>query len=246
MKAAFYLEPSAWSSEPVLTGAEAHHAQVLRLKAGDEIVLLDGAGRQAICKIEKMAKKEVALAQLSVSLAKPPVAFAIIALALSKAARRGFFLEKAAELRAGAVWLWQAKRSQGKLSASLLSGLSAQLVAGIKQSLNPWLPEIAIFNSAESVAQASYDCDFKYLPYECENPQNMLLPSMLGLPGKTIYIIGPEGGISQEELEIFENAAFTRVSLGPAVLRCETAATLCLGLHYWASQLPGAAAGNHE
>lgn len=238
MKPAFYLRPSAWSAAPVLSGTEAHHAQVLRLQAGDEILLLDGAGRSASCRIEEIGKREMRVAQLSVSHAEPPAAFAIIALALSKAVRRGFFMEKASELRAGAIWLWQAARSQGKIPASLFASLQAQLVAGMKQSLNPWLPQLVMYDSAAAIAAAASACDYKYLPYEAEDPAHMLMPEMLGRRGKSIYVIGPEGGIAPEELEIFERAAFRRVSLGKTVLRCETAATLCLGLNYWASQLP--------
>ena len=69
----------------------------------------------------------------------------------------------------------------------------------------------------------------------------MLTPEMAGQPGLTVYVLGPEGGFSQRELAALNNAKFTPVSLGARVLRCETAATLCLGIHWWASQLAGKA-----
>ena len=66
----------------------------------------------------------------------------------------------------------------------------------------------------------------------------MLSPTMAGQRGLTVYVIGPEGGFSQRELTMLTQSGFCAVSLGTRVLRCETAATLCLGIHWWASQLP--------
>ncbi|MDR1659993.1 MAG: RsmE family RNA methyltransferase, partial [Desulfovibrio sp.] len=60
----------------------------------------------------------------------------------------------------------------------------------------------------------------------------------------SVYVIGPEGGFSQRELAVLHAAGFAPASLGKRVLRCETAAALCLGLHWWASHLNGTATGN--
>lgn len=238
MKGAFYLPPDQWGEPLRLSGEEFHHAQVLRVKPGDKITLLDGRGKTAICSVLGIGKKEMLLSAEDITRTPAPASFPIIALALSKAVRRGFFMEKASELGAGAIWVWEAERSQGKLAQSLFRNLEGQLVAGMKQSLNPWLPELALFDSIQEVIQASTECQWKYLPYEAEEPSHMLNREMLGKPGKTLYIIGPEGGICEAELEALDGAGFRRASLGPRVLRCETAATLCLGLHYWASQFP--------
>ena len=78
--------------------------------------------------------------------------------------------------------------------------------------------------------------DYKILPYEQQKGQPLLEYSMLGRPGTTVYVIGPEGGFSPAEIELMAAAGFVAVSLGQRVLRCETAAVLCLGLHYRASQ----------
>ncbi len=59
---AFYLEPEKWQ-ELVLTGSEFHHlSKVLRLKAGEQITLLDGKGKEAVCTIKNITKKEAELA----------------------------------------------------------------------------------------------------------------------------------------------------------------------------------------
>ncbi len=235
---AFYLEEEKWQEKPELTGQEARHAQVLRLKEGDQITLMDGKGKSARAQIDKIGRQKLKLTILEEDFAPKPVSRPVIALALSKAVRRGFFMEKASELGASEIWLWQADFSQGKLSPQLADNLKGQLIAGMKQSRNPWLPEIKLMRNAEEVAQNAASSDLRILPWEEIGGSPMLPANLLGQPGLTVYTIGPEGGFSQRELEIFRNADFSFVSLGNRVLRCETAASLCLSLHFWASQLP--------
>lgn len=239
MMPAFYMEPDKWGPALSLEDGEAAHAHVLRLREGSEVLLLDGRGKSARCVISRMGRKEISLLIREENFTPPPRARAIMALALSKATRRGFFMEKAAELGAWAVWLWQADRSQGKLSSGLAESCQGQLIAGLKQSRNPWLPNLALMASMEEVARQAAQADWRILPWELQDGSAMLEPSQLGREGTTIYVIGPEGGFSEHELDILRGAGFSFVSLGDRVLRCETAAALCLGLHWWASQLPG-------
>lgn len=233
----FYSAPDTWSSNITLADQEAHHAiSVLRLSAGGLVRILDGQGHIGIFRIDTIKSRKVLLTMEQTDFAPPPVAMPIIALAFSKAIRRDFFIEKAAELGAHAVWIWQADHSQGKVSSALATSLTRQLIAGIKQSGNPWLPQVKILlGGAQELITISEDIDYRILPWEMQDRNTMLPLDLLGRPGKTLYVIGPEGGFSERELLAFDNNEFTKVSLGSRVLRCETAATLCLGLHWWAS-----------
>lgn len=239
MTPAFYVEPDKWGPALSLEDGEAAHAHVLRLREGSEVLLLDGRGKSARCVVSSMGRKKIGLAMREEKFTPPPRARAIMALALSKATRRGFFMEKAAELGAWAVWLWQGDRSQGKLSPGLAESCVGQLIAGLKQSRNPWLPDLALMPGMEEVARQGAHADWRVLPWEMQDGSSMLGPAQLGREGLTVYVIGPEGGFSGRELDILRAADFSFVSLGDRVLRCETAAALCLGLHWWASQLPG-------
>ncbi|MDE5832774.1 MAG: 16S rRNA (uracil(1498)-N(3))-methyltransferase [Desulfovibrio sp.] len=236
---AFYLPPEKWGDEPDLDESEARHCHVLRLKEGGEALLLDGKGRIAGCRITRIMKKSVSLRIVSEKFVPPPAARPTMALALSKAVRRDFFMEKAAELGAWAIWLWDARRGQGRLDEDLARAVRGKLIAGIKQSHNPWLPETRVFRGAEDIISASANFDWKIQPWEKSDGVPMASPDRLGMAGDTIYVIGPEGGFDETELELLAGAGFSAVSFGDRVLRCETAATLCLGLHWWASQLPG-------
>ncbi|MFT4300710.1 MAG: 16S rRNA (uracil(1498)-N(3))-methyltransferase [Desulfovibrio sp.] len=238
--ALFYLPPEQWGHEVRLEGQEARHlSQVLRLGPGSEVGLLDGQGRLGRFVVGKAGKKNVDLERVDEKILPQPEARAIVALAFSKAVRRGFFMEKAVELGASGVWLWQGDHSQGSLSASVQEACLGQLIAGAKQCGNPWLPDVKILKGGvEDLAKHAANADYRILPWEAQDDVPMLSPNMAGQPGLTVYVIGPEGGFSARELHTLRASGFTAVSLGTRVLRCETAATLCLGIHWWASQLP--------
>ena len=147
-------------------------------------------------------------------------------------------LQKAVELGAHAIWLWQGDHSQGKLPADAAEACRGQLIAGAKQCGNPWLPQVeALTGGVDELVRRAATADRRILPWEMQDTVSMLTPQLAGRPGTTVYVIGPEGGFSQRELDSLRAAQFTFVSLGARVLRCETAATLCLGLHWWASHL---------
>ena len=237
MKHAFYLSPDLWADAPVLTGEEFEHVRVLRLKTSERILLLDGKGRKAVCEIKAVKRKFVELEMLESSYIPEQESRAVMAIALSKAVRRGFFLEKAAELGAWGIWLWQAERSISSVTSEVLESCKNRLIAGAKQSKNPWLPEIGGFKSANELVEASRIADWRILPWEMQENIPMIEACQLGRKGFTVYVIGPEGGFSEREITLFKEADFKLVSLGNRVLRCETAAVLCLGLHFWASQM---------
>lgn len=236
---AFYLAPQKWAKETFLDKDAAAHARVLRLSAGSEILVFDGEGAVANCRITHMCKKSVQIEILAVESFPEPRSKAIMAVALGKAVRRSFFMEKAAELGAWEIWLWQAERSQGKLVPALVESCRGQLIAGLEQSQNPWLPKLAAAPDISGIAALAANADWRILPWERQSGIPMLNENNFGREGKTVYVIGPEGGFSDGEIACLKDAGFYAGSLGGRVLRCETAATLCLGLHWWASQLPG-------
>ncbi len=241
MSHAFYLSADKWPSKAgnlcELADSEARHLlQALRLQAGEEVIILDGEGRQGLCRIEKIAKRHATLQLLSEEFFPRPTSLPIMALAFSKATRRGFFMEKAVELGVHEVWLWQGAHSQGRVPHEVKEHWQAQCIAAMKQCRNPWLPQVRILPAgAAELVQESVACTHKFLPYEGQDGVHMLKPEDLGQEGTSLYVIGPEGGFSQEERDLFTAHNFKTVSLGQRVLRCETAALLCLGLHWWAT-----------
>lgn len=236
-KNTFYAPPAAWADDAIcLDAAQTRHLRVLRLGPGAEIAVIDGNGRIAQCRVARMDRRGATLEIISAQFEPRADSRAIIALALSKAVRRGFFMEKAVELGAFAIWIWQGENSQGHLPRDFATRLEGQLEAGAKQCGNPWLPQVRAFDDLRALLSRTGDIDYRLLPLERQEGQPLPDMQMLGRPGTTIYMIGPEGGFSDAEIAALLSHDFTPISLGPRILRCETAAVLCLGLHYWASQ----------
>lgn len=235
---AFYLDPEKWDN-PVLEGSEHHHlSKVLRLKQGEQILLLDGKGREALCELGEISKKEAKLKICSEKKYPEEKAQITLALGWGKAARRGFILEKCVELEASSLWFWQAERSQFPVPKDIKNSWQEQLIAGAKQCHNPYIPELcAVSGGVRELIEKSNGYDHKQLLVESDYSHDAFLSEEhLGMEGKTLCVIGPEGGFSPKEVEQLINAGFKTYTIGDRILRWETAAVMVLGLHWWKKQ----------
>jgi len=234
----FYLPPEQWNPPFCIEGQEARHiAKVLRLMPGVELRLFNGVGREGLVRITDVRKECVELLLLAEKKHPAPACRAVLAVAWSKAIRRGFFLEKAVELGAAEIWCWQAQRSQGRMPDDVRENWMRQLVAGLKQCGNPHLPLVRVFSGGA--------CELaNHAP---ENPRILLHATGENCPrldfaqisrkGNTVFTIGPEGGFDPQETEMLIKAGYTPASLGERSLRWETAAIMCLSLHQFCSAL---------
>ena len=236
----FYLPPEDWRSPFQLGDPEAHHlARVLRLKAGATVRLFDGCGRQGFFRVESVAKHQVSLTLQSEELCPLPTTRCTLAAGFSKALRRGWFMEKAVELEAAALWFWQGDYSQATLPEAEKESWRASLIAGAKQCGAALLPELRMIRGGvAALAALRPQFDRAFLLYEGETDGRLLQRDELAAPGDILLVVGPEGGFSRQEAEVLTEADITPVSLGPRVLRWETAALLTLGLAWWARQTP--------
>ena len=238
----FYLPPDQWQEQLELSGSEAHHmGRVLRLHPGDDVLVLDGEGREALCRILNIGRQSASLRILKEKRHPRPTSGVVLAVGWGKEARRGWILEKSVELEASGLWFWQAKRSQFPVPTDAKDTWQASLVAGAKQCRNPWLPTLKTLpGGVEELIRASEGFDHRQVMLESGLPgQKFMSEDVLGLPGKTLCVIGPEGGFTPEEADRLIQAGFQALSMGDRVLRWETAAMLALGLHWWKRQHPG-------
>ncbi|WP_418764957.1 16S rRNA (uracil(1498)-N(3))-methyltransferase [Mailhella sp.] len=238
----FYLPPEMWQEELELSGAEAHHmGRVLRLHPGDEVLVLDGAGREALCRILQITRQSALLRIIKEKRYPRPSSSVVLAVGWGKEARRGWILEKSVELEAAGLWFWQATRSQFPVPQDTKENWRASLVAGAKQCRNPWLPELRTLpGGVNELIRASEHFDHRQVLLESGLPgQRFMTEDVLGLPGQTLCVIGPEGGFTRDEAECLIQAGFQALSMGERVLRWETAAMMALGLHWWKRQHPG-------
>jgi len=232
----FYLPPAQWNPPVCIEGQEARHiTRVLRLVAGAELRLLDGAGREGLFRIVGVDKEHVELLWLSEKMHPGSACRAIVAVAWSKAIRRDFFLEKAVELGAAEIWCWQARRSQGRMPDDVRETWQSRLVAGLKQCGNPYLPVVRSFSGGAYELAAHAPENARILLREPGERCPMLGLDQVGRKGNTVYVIGPEGGLDPQETEMLIQAGYAPASLGERPLRWETAAIMCLSLHRFCS-----------
>lgn len=143
-------------------------------------------------------------------------------------------LEKSVELRAASVVFWQAARSQGRVPEHPKETWKDQCIAAAKQCGNPWLPALeTVPGGVRELIGKSAAFSRRVVLWENSALRSMFDPGNMPVANDIFLVLGPEGGLTRDEVELFEDAGFTPLSLGRSVLRWETAALLCLGLLYW-------------
>jgi 16S rRNA (uracil1498-N3)-methyltransferase len=229
---AFYIPPGQFAAPYALTGGEAGHcARVLRKRPGERVRAFDGTGRHGIFRIETVGRDRVTLVPESLEETPLPVRRLHLAAGFSRSARRDFFLEKAVELGAAGILFWQAERTQGKMPGAPKDAWTADLVAAAKQCGAARLPTLAcVPGGAAGLAQAGQGYAQRYLLWEDPAVSRPLTPADLAADGDTLCVVGPEGGFADAEAATLTAAGFVPVTLGPRVLRWETAALAVLAL----------------
>jgi len=236
-----YLPPELWQEPFTLEGPEAHHLlTVLRAGPGTILRLFDGRGRVGTFVLRAATRKSARLERLTEEYLPRSTPEVYLALGWNKAARRGWVLEKAVELGAAGVLFWQAQYSQGRVPDQPKEAWTSQLSTAAKQCGNPWLPTLATVPGGPRELMQRFTKEAgKYLIWEDECPGNLFDPATCPDVGHTILVLGPEGGLAENEARLFLDDGYLPRSLGRSTLRWETAALLCLGLCYWQGQHPG-------
>jgi len=231
----FYLPSKDWQAPFILEGREARHLlKVLRARPGDQLRLFDGQGREGIFVLDRHDQNTARLTPVDVKTLQRPQRQVHLALGWNKASRRGWLLEKSVELNAAGLVFWQAARSQGRVPETPKTTWHDQCVAAAKQCGNPWLPSLATVPGGPRDLIDSYTrFAYRGVFWENQDAGNIFHPGKLLHHGDAVLVLGPEGGLADEELETFKEAGFAFLSLGRSVLRWETAALLCLALCYW-------------
>ena len=161
-----------------------------------------------------------------------------LAQALIKGDRGELAVELATEAGVDAVLPWRAARcvarwEDGPRGDKALARWRSTALAATKQSRRPWLPEVTEPLSTQALAARCAGCLALVLHEAATTPIAEALRALPPDPeaglGELLLVVGPEGGIADEELELLCAAGARPVRLGPQVLRASTAATVALG-----------------
>ncbi|WP_348981253.1 RsmE family RNA methyltransferase [Salidesulfovibrio onnuriiensis] len=219
-----------------LEGAEARHmVKVLRTRPGEIVRLFDGVGREGDFEVLETSKSHAVLKALELKDHGTSDGGVWLALGWNKSSRRSYLLEKAVELQAGGIVFWQAEFSQGKVPGDAKESWLEKAVQAAKQCGSAWLPEFDVVSGGVQ-GVAEYGKGFDRTIIAWENEQGALLSPAELARGRTLIVIGPEGGFADHEAEAFMHKGFSAVSLGSSVLRWETAAMHCLSLSFYARE----------
>lgn len=216
----------------VLRGAEHHYLScVLRLRPGAEVTLLDGQGRQALGRVEAMHAHEMTLTVQPPTLATMVQPRLVLLAALLKGDKQDFVIQKATELGVRKIVPVQCDRSVpqllGERSEPKRRRWQEIAKAAAQQCRRADVPEIAAVQTLDEALQSGEGQ--KLLFYEGSAPPlaQVLDPAA---PQVVSLLIGPEGGLTDAEVALAQAAAFSPVSLGPLVLRAETAVVAALAV----------------
>lgn len=219
-----------------LTGDEARHAAtVRRIRPGELLVLSDGAGAAARCIVDSVQAGRDAELRLTVRKRwhdPTPGLRVIVAQALVKGDRGELAVELATEAGADAIVPWRASRSiarwdDGPRGSKALARWRATARSATKQARRSWLPDVSEPVDTAGLAELVRESAMTLvLDSDAEQGiRDVDLPAK----GDLVLVVGPEGGIADEECDALINAGARPVRLGPYVLRTSTAAAVALG-----------------
>jgi 16S rRNA (uracil1498-N3)-methyltransferase len=223
--------PLAPGASVELPAEAAHHAsKVLRMGQGDAIVLFDGRGGEWTGQLARVGKAvTVALESFDATDREPPIAITLVQ-GLAAADKMDWIVQKAVELGVAVIQPVAARRSVIRLSGERLerrvAHWQAVAIAACEQCRRNRVPEVApLVDLPQFLAGAAAQNAMRLVlaPEAGQRLANLPKPA-----GSVMLLVGPEGGFEETELTAARLAGFTAVSLGPRVLRTETAGLAAL------------------
>ena len=212
--------------EVVVEGDEAHHAvAVRRLRAGERLVLTDGRGTTATGRVVSTGKRLLTVEVEEASTLPPPEPAVTVVQALPKGERGELAVEVLTEVGVARVVPWAAARSvavwKGERAAKSLARWQATAREAAKQARRAWFPEVTELHRTEQVAALVARADLAVVLHE--DAVRPLAALDVASAGSVLVVVGPEGGLTADELAAFEAAGAVTVRLGAEVLRTSTA-----------------------
>jgi 16S rRNA (uracil1498-N3)-methyltransferase len=218
----------------LLDGPEGRHAAVVRrIRSGEMVVLTDGAGRAVTGAVVTTGKQSITVEVTGQLVESAPTVRFVVAQALAKGDRGELAVELLTEVGVSEILPWQAARSivrwSGERGVKGLARWRSTAREAAKQSRRLWAPTVAEPIDTAGLAARVAAADLALLLHEdATTPMAAVTPPATG---EVLLVVGPEGGISPEELVALTAAGGRPTLLTPHVLRTSTAGVVgCAGL----------------
>lgn len=247
----FYLPPAECQGERLsLSDREAHHAiHVLRMKRGDAAVVLDGVGSILDCEVAEVGKRQCVLQVVKRSYHRQQPFLITLIQAIPKGKAMEGIIQKATELGTHRIVPLVSERTNvfldGDSAGAKQSKWQQTAIEAIKQCGSPWLTTVAAPTTPAEQCSSAEKFDLSLiasLQPDSTHPREVLARCRLAPPGTQqacAIWIGPEGDFSPEEYRSIQANGAIPISLGPLVLRSETAAIYSLSILNYETQQTG-------
>jgi len=216
--------PLVAGSEVELTGDEAHHAvAVRRMRVGEAVVLTDGRGRRATGEVADTGKRRLLVKVTEVAEQPEPTPAITVVQAIPKGDRGELAVEVLTEVGVATLVPWAASRSvavwKGERAAKSLARWRSTAREAAKQARRSWFPQVTEMAGTAGVLDLVAAADLAVVLHEEATGPLPPAPAT----GNVLVVVGPEGGVSPEELDALVAAGAVPVRLGTEVLRTSTA-----------------------
>ena len=224
----FFVSPEEMGENfLVLTGENAAHAKVLRLKTGDMVTVCDGQGRECNCTVSDVSPGQVSLVAHHWGNSRGEAVVPVrIFMAFPKADKLEHVIQKATELGAYEIVAFPSarcvSRPDEKSLKKKLERWQKIAASAAEQSGRGRIPKVLVLDSFHAALSRASEADKALMFYE--NEQAVTLKMALSGEYRTVSLLtGPEGGLEEKEVRQAREAGLQVCTLGKRILRCETA-----------------------
>ena len=212
----------------VLTGQNATHAKVLRLKNGDQVLICDGMGNECVCTVSDVSSEQLGLVVQSRRASSSEARVqASVYMAFSKGDKLEHVIQKATELGAFEIIAFPSarcvSRPDEKSLAKKLERWQKIAASAAEQSGRGLIPQVLTVPSYQAAIQRAVQADKAILFYENEQNTTLRMALEKNAYSSISLLTGPEGGLEEQEVAAAQAAGLEICTLGSRILRCETA-----------------------
>lgn len=225
----FFVSPEELQPEfLVLTGENAKHAKVLRLKEGEEVLVCDAQGQECVCAVSDISEGQISLVVRHRQNSQTEAAVRVsVYMAFPKGDKLEHVIQKATELGAYEIVAFPSARCVSRPDEKSLKKKLERwrkiAASAAEQSGRGVIPEVLVLPSFAEALNRAAKADKAILFYENERAVTLKMSLQTGDYPTVSLLTGPEGGLEPAEVEKARTAGLDICTLGKRILRCETA-----------------------
>ena len=225
----FFVAPEELQPEFLtLTGENAKHAKVLRMKEGEEVLVCDGQGRECVCAVSDVSEGQISLVVRHRQASETEAAVRVsVYMAFPKADKLEHVIQKATELGVYEIVAFPSarcvSRPDEKSLKKKLERWQKIAASAAEQSGRGLIPQVVVLPSYGEALKRAAQADKAILFYENERAVTLRMSLQTGQYRTVSLLTGPEGGLKPAEVEKARQTGLDICTLGKRILRCETA-----------------------